>query len=79
MTSKRKVAFSTTRASREMQVGRGSARRNITDKRFLKVLQEFISYAEKKLIDAMNAIWQIVLGRCGSCEFEHRQMHDGWG
>jgi|307.fasta_scaffold357707_1 hypothetical protein len=62
-----------------MQVGRGSARRKITDKRFRKILQDFIYRTEKKLIDAMNAIWQIVLGRCGSCEFEHRQMHDGWG
>jgi hypothetical protein len=43
-----------------MQVGRGSARRNITDKRFHEILQDFIYYTEKKLIDAMNAIWQIV-------------------
>ena len=79
MRSKRKVAFSTIEGSREMQVGRGSARRNITDKRFPKIFQDFISYTEKKLIDAINLIWHIVLGRCGSCEFEHRQMHDGWG
>jgi hypothetical protein len=32
MESKTKVAFSTTEGSREMQVGRGSARREITDK-----------------------------------------------
>ena len=60
MRSKRKVAFSTTGGTREMQVGRDSARRNITDKRFRKILQNFLYYTEKKLIDAMNAIWQIV-------------------
>jgi hypothetical protein len=22
---------------------------------------------------------KVRLGRCGSCDFEHRQMDDGWG
>jgi len=22
---------------------------------------------------------KFILGRCGSCDFEHRQMNDGWG
>jgi hypothetical protein len=39
--AKRKVSFSTTGGSREMQAGRGSARRDIPDKRFRRILHDF--------------------------------------
>jgi hypothetical protein len=31
-----------------------------------------------KILLTLTLFCQIVSGRCGSCEFEHRQMTDGW-
>jgi len=43
MKVKARGAFSTTAGSPEMQAGRGSARAEITDKRFRKILKDFVS------------------------------------
>lgn len=76
---KRQVALSTDRYARENHVRRGSALSTNLHKNFSKNSENLFDGREKNLVDVMVRFWQIYIGRCSSCDLEHRQMNDGWG
>jgi hypothetical protein len=39
----------------------------------------FFQKNQKIVLTSAFVFGKVFLGRCGSCDFEHRQMDDGWG
>jgi len=77
--SKGEGTFCTTCASAMTHVCRGSALTKTTDKNFQSAALKFKFSNRKKLLTSYLCSGKVCLGRCGSCEFERRQMTDGWG
>ena len=46
---------------------------------FLNSEKIYFKKSEKFRLTRRKCSGKLCLGRCGSCEFEHRQMDDGWG
>src|SRR6185436_6679015 len=69
-----KVALSTERLSRETHVPRGGARRKMSRKNSSKNCENLFFRMKKMLLTLSACSVKLRLGRCSSCDLEHRQM-----